>query len=575
MIRFFALVLLPFFVSLAAHGEPLTTAFTYQGELRSEGAPAQGEYDFEFTLHLSESVDNAVTLPLTADDVLVADGVFSVPLDFGFTPFTGDRLWIEIGVRNGQSTGSFTTLAPRQELTAAPYALHSEAVAANAVGTLEIEDASVTTADLEDGAVTASKIAVDSVTGAAISTDAVTSDHIVDGALTAADLGNQSVTSSKLAAGSVGSVAILNGAVGGSKIDSSEVQARVTGSCPGGTFMTAVGAPGTVSCGVDQAGVDSAGAVAAILSADGSGSGLDADQLDGMESSELIDATRIGTAITTTPITLTASGRYYFTDNIVHTGSAHAIRIAGDDITVDMNGFTLSGLGATANSSIGFRIQLSDRAVIRNGTIRDFGGSGITGTSSTNNRISSVTIIDVGETGIELTDYAGIIENCIVSGAAQIGIEIEQGRLSGSVITNNEFGVVARDSVVTDNLILNNAATGLTASDSVLRGNTVAENGAGPTSVSPGGIHLTRSVMVGNTVRDNAEWNIQAVTSGLIADNYIAGATADGAMGGYGIEILGSRVVARDNVLEDNAGSPQISIPPGFNTARLVDNLEF
>jgi len=50
----------------------------------------------------------------------VSDGYFTVQLDFGSGVFTGDARWLEIAVDCGSGA---TALGPRQELTAAPYAL--------------------------------------------------------------------------------------------------------------------------------------------------------------------------------------------------------------------------------------------------------------------------------------------------------------------------------------------------------------------------------------------------------------------------------------------------------------------
>jgi hypothetical protein len=52
------------------------------------------------------------------------DGYFTVELDFkDANAFNGEARWLQIGVRPGGSTGGFTTLSPRQEVTPAPYAL--------------------------------------------------------------------------------------------------------------------------------------------------------------------------------------------------------------------------------------------------------------------------------------------------------------------------------------------------------------------------------------------------------------------------------------------------------------------
>ena len=97
------------------------TAFTYQGRLTDDGSPADGEYDFEFKLY--DDADNQVGSTVTVADKLVTDGVFTVEVDFGSGAFNGEARFLEIGVRVGSSDGDYTTLAPRQALTPAPYAL--------------------------------------------------------------------------------------------------------------------------------------------------------------------------------------------------------------------------------------------------------------------------------------------------------------------------------------------------------------------------------------------------------------------------------------------------------------------
>jgi hypothetical protein len=103
---------------------PAGTAFTFQGLLTDGGAPASGAYDFEFSLYEAESGGSQVGGTITQDDVTVTGGLFTVQLDFGDV-FDGTALYLEIAVRPGSETGAYTTLTPRQPLTAAPYALYS------------------------------------------------------------------------------------------------------------------------------------------------------------------------------------------------------------------------------------------------------------------------------------------------------------------------------------------------------------------------------------------------------------------------------------------------------------------
>ena len=101
------------------------SAFTYQGRLTDNGSPANGTYDFQFTLYDAATNGSQVGSPVTVEDVAVSDGLFTVQLDFGSSAFDGNARWLEIAVRPGNSTGSYTTLMPRQALMAVPYALYA------------------------------------------------------------------------------------------------------------------------------------------------------------------------------------------------------------------------------------------------------------------------------------------------------------------------------------------------------------------------------------------------------------------------------------------------------------------
>ncbi len=101
------------------------TVFTYQGELTSGGVPVDEPLDgcdFEFTLW-DAAVDGSQVGPTLTPSALVADGRFTVALDFGPDIFTGDARFLEIAVCCPSQCKDFTTLAPRQELTPAPHAL--------------------------------------------------------------------------------------------------------------------------------------------------------------------------------------------------------------------------------------------------------------------------------------------------------------------------------------------------------------------------------------------------------------------------------------------------------------------
>jgi len=103
----------------------LGTAFTYQGRLTdSSGNPINDTCSFQFSLWDAESGGSPEGSPVTVNDVTPNDGYFTVQLDFGVNPFTGDARWLQVAVKCGSET-AYTTLTPRHLLTAAPYALYA------------------------------------------------------------------------------------------------------------------------------------------------------------------------------------------------------------------------------------------------------------------------------------------------------------------------------------------------------------------------------------------------------------------------------------------------------------------
>ena len=125
----------PLAISLADDGETalaasqpaavIGTAFTYQGRLEENGVPANGSYDFRFTLHSDAAANVPAGSPVTQTRT-VTNGLFSAELDFGAAAFDGNARWLEVEARQGANP--FVLLSvPRQALTPTPYALWATA----------------------------------------------------------------------------------------------------------------------------------------------------------------------------------------------------------------------------------------------------------------------------------------------------------------------------------------------------------------------------------------------------------------------------------------------------------------
>lgn len=267
-------------LALSAAGEviaaPLGSAFSYQGELRDAGAPANGLFDLEFCLFDQFAGATALAC-VSAADVPVENGLFSTAVDFGSGAFPGEQRFLELRVRPGASTGAHTPLAPRQLIRAVPEAVRSASSGAapwsgltgvpagfadgidhdsggtvtsvsagtglsggpiTGSGSLSIANGGVGSLQIADGSVAAVDLASNAVGTAQLANDAVTAGKLANNAVDSAAIIDANVTSAKLAPG----------AVGGAQINPAEVQARIGGGCAAGTFVRAVQADGTLQC---------------------------------------------------------------------------------------------------------------------------------------------------------------------------------------------------------------------------------------------------------------------------------------------------------------------------------------
>ena len=100
-------------------GTPLDTGFTYQGQLEHDGEPVQGDCQMAFRLY-DAATGGLQVGPTLTETVAVREGLFTQLLDFGAGAFTGEARWLGIQVMCSGDMG-YADLG-RQALTAVPYA---------------------------------------------------------------------------------------------------------------------------------------------------------------------------------------------------------------------------------------------------------------------------------------------------------------------------------------------------------------------------------------------------------------------------------------------------------------------
>lgn len=125
--RAFLAASIVFVFALSARAQ--TDFFTYQGRLTDGSMPAAGTYNMQFSLYEGETggaqIGQTETMLVT-----VTNGIFTVRLNFGAEAFnTASRRFLEIAVKK-TSDADYTVLAPRQEITSAPFARRANTAAA-------------------------------------------------------------------------------------------------------------------------------------------------------------------------------------------------------------------------------------------------------------------------------------------------------------------------------------------------------------------------------------------------------------------------------------------------------------
>lgn len=107
----------------AVQSQAQGNAVTYQGRLQVDGQPANGAFDLLLTLHDGAAGGTQLDPSLTRAPAPVANGLFTVSLDFGPDVLAGPERWLPIGVRTNGNIDAYVSRATRQPVTTAPSAI--------------------------------------------------------------------------------------------------------------------------------------------------------------------------------------------------------------------------------------------------------------------------------------------------------------------------------------------------------------------------------------------------------------------------------------------------------------------
>src|SRR4051812_15393777 len=118
------------------------------------------------------------------------------------------------------------------------------------------------------------------------------------------------------------------------------------------------------------------------------------------------------------PFTVQTAGSYYLTTNVAGRASAHGIIIEASDVTLDLNGFVLSGVAEAQN---GIQIPAVQRNIaIRNGTVQGW-SVGVEARQSSECQFEGLRVIDNAAAGL-VAGVGSTIAGCNAFGNRGFGL---------------------------------------------------------------------------------------------------------------------------------------------------------
>ena len=234
------------------------------------------------------------------------------------------------------------------------------------------------------------------------------------------------------------------------------------------------------------------------------------------------------------PATLSQSGTYKLTADLACAQDNDGITIAADDVTIDLNGFTITGAGQTTGTT-GDGITNASNTVrnitITNGIIRDFVEHGIDLVDQRSITIRNITSYNNGDFGIR-AGYGGNISNCTADSNTGGGIYVNRSMVAknNSCYGNSQYGLYATEY----NTISNNSVYGTTVGTGTANlggiylagdGNNVVANTISVCQVGTGVLDSVNGIVPagnGNFIKDNTLSNNEAEDMFVTGDrNYI------------------------------------------------------
>ena len=252
-------------------------------------------------------------------------------------------------------------------------------------------------------------------------------------------------------------------------------------------------------------------------------------------------------------------GSYYLSSNITGVSGKNGIEINAGGVSLDLNGFTLTGV---AGSLDGVHCQDKDISVI-NGTSKNWTGDGIDLNFATNVRVADLRASSNGNFGIAAGTNA-VVTGCIAYDNGSYGIITQKGcTITGCTASlNTDFGIITDvDCTISDCVADQNLGSGIGPAGGNSVKNCSAYNNNGDGIMATSGCTI-----IGCVTNFNDENGISAVSGTAIINCTAYFSTLDGIRAvnectisgntcygnGNGGDGAGIHVIGADNRIEGN-----------------------
>lgn len=268
--------------------------------------------------------------------------------------------------------------------------------------------------------------------------------------------------------------------------------------------------------------------------------------------------------ISSVPYVISESGSYYVTTNLTClANSTHGIQITAHNVTLDLNGFTLSGPGD--DSGHGIYATLAG-VHVKNGIVRNWTADGAFGVYlSVRSSIQDVVVLECSS-GIRMNGNSSLVDNCTVqrlgdASGVTYGIYLDHGstvrnsRVSDITGSTSTYGIrTGEDCQVLDCAVWNVKSNNNTGYGIyVYKGSSVLNchvnwNGT-QAAIGMHSENVVRNNVCSDNTRADSVAGILMIGSGnLIQNNYLA-------KNAYGIRAMGfvsNNVVTGNTIIQNN-----------------------